>query len=47
MGILEKLPVDNFGTHLKNKNTRILSTFQPSKLSIVLALNKVEKQPGW
>ena len=36
MGILEKLPVDNVGTHLKNKNSRILSTFQHSKLPIIV-----------
>lgn len=41
MGILEKLPIDNFGTQLKNKNTEILPAFQTSKHAYFsMALNK-------
>lgn len=46
-GISEKLPVDtfdNFAIHLKNKHNRILATFQSSKGTIVVALNKIEEE---
>lgn len=43
--ILQKLPVDNFGTHLKNKNTRILANRNFNLANnCYWALNKVEEK---